>query len=126
MAICESAGITLRTPTTRLKIDFTNFAQADALELVRLFRDQLSESIQTDWLLFVGSDCVTSDGRSGPSESSTPGPDEIFMTRRRWDKISLPVFFSGRGSRHYSGLGIQSSGHLRGAVFACVEMAGRR
>ena len=82
--------IALRTPIERLTIDFDNFEPCEVLWLIRFFRSRFSESVQAGWPLFAYKFAVRL--RDGTAAENRPlGPNEVRLTRRRWDWYFVPA-----------------------------------
>jgi hypothetical protein len=82
-------SIKLRTPTARLTIDFNSLEPSERLSLIRHFRSELPEDVQRGWDLFCSK--IALPLRDHNSGNRHAGPDEVHLTRRRWDWWFIPA-----------------------------------
>jgi hypothetical protein len=82
--------ITLRTPQEKLTIDLMDFEPEKRLWLIRYFRRRLPDSVQKGWDLFCHKVALPlrDDERQG---NQPPGPEQVVLTRRRWDWYFVPL-----------------------------------
>jgi hypothetical protein len=85
--LVKGGGLKLRTSSETFSIYFDNFEQAEALWLVRHFRDLVPEAVQQNWPSFCHRIAVPLRDR----DVRLPcGPDDVVLTRRRWDWYFIP------------------------------------
>lgn len=83
----------LRVHTNHFEtVSFTvsHFSREDQVWLIRYFRQVFPEAIQENWLLY----CLHVANRLRPEKHTVvppPGPDEILITRQRYDRILIPL-----------------------------------
>ncbi len=87
--VIKRGKITLRTVMEKLKIYLDNFEPTERLWLIRRVRTGLPETIQRDWDLFCYKIAIPLRDR-GVLANRPPGPDEVTLTRRRWDWYFFP------------------------------------
>jgi len=91
--IVKTGRITLRTLTEKLKIDLDNFEATDRLRLIRFVRDRLPDTVQQEWDMFCYKIAIPLRDRYIRG-NRPPGPDEVSLTRRRWDWYFIPTILA--------------------------------
>jgi hypothetical protein len=85
--LVKGGGLKLRTSSETISIYFDNFEPAERLWLIRHFRDSLSDGIQENWPLFCHRIAVP---LRDLDVRQPCGPDDVVLTRRRWDWYFIP------------------------------------
>ena len=91
-------SVVLRSSADKIKVTFDNFELEQRRWLIQLFRHSLPQSIQQDWERF----CLRNALPLLKQDTDAPlQPDEILITRRRWDRFFLCNYRSNghRGRR---------------------------
>lgn len=85
-----SGVLTLKTLTEKGSVHLLNFEREDRLWLIQYFRSHLPESIQQNWDLFCLKVAIPLRDPK-PKVFRDPGPDEILITRKRYDRFGIPL-----------------------------------
>ncbi|QDT43708.1 hypothetical protein Pan241w_38100 [Gimesia alba] len=88
--LIQGGGITLLSLTDKMKIYLDNFEREERLWLIHYFQHRLSESVQEGWELFCHRIAVPLQ-EYNPDVVQTPAPDEVLLTRKRWDWYLIPT-----------------------------------
>lgn len=78
------------TPRETVSFTVSHFSREDQVWLIRYFRQVFPEAIQENWPLY----CLHVANRFRPEKHTVvppPGPDEILITRQRYDRILIPL-----------------------------------
>ncbi|MBN69626.1 MAG: hypothetical protein CME32_10135 [Gimesia sp.] len=78
------------TPRETVSLTVSHFSREDQIWLIRYFRQVFPEAIQENWPLY----CLHAANRLRPEKHTVvppPGPDEIMITRQRYDRILIPL-----------------------------------
>ncbi|QDU04099.1 hypothetical protein V6x_38240 [Gimesia chilikensis] len=78
------------TPRETVSLTVSHFSREDQVWLIRYFRQVFPEAIQENWPLY----CLHVANRFRPEKHTVvppPGPDEILITRQRYDRILIPL-----------------------------------
>lgn len=73
-----------------VSLTVSHFSREDQIWLIRYFRQVFPEAIQENWPLY----CLHAANRLRPEKHTVvppPGPDEIMITRQRYDRILIPL-----------------------------------
>lgn len=73
-----------------VSLTVSHFSREDQVWLIRYFRQVFPEAIQENWPLY----CLHAANRLRPEKHTVvppPGPDEIMITRQRYDRILIPL-----------------------------------
>ena len=85
----KSGRITLRSLAEQMTLHLDNFEPHERLWLIRYFRNALPDTIQHGWDLFCYKVAMPLREHDAPT-NRTPDPDEVKLTRRRWDWYFVP------------------------------------
>ncbi|WP_298864515.1 hypothetical protein [uncultured Gimesia sp.] len=88
--LVQGGGITLKSLTEKISIYFENFEREERLWLIQYFQSHLPESIQQNWDLFCLKIAIPLRDPQ-PKVFRDPGPDEILITRKRYDRFGIPL-----------------------------------
>lgn len=80
-------SILLRSPSARVSIGFAGYTNEERDRMIRHLRSVLRPDVQTGWNLFIYKHPFL----KPPSSRLEPGPDEILMSRSRWDRYLWPA-----------------------------------
>tara|TARA_R100001132_G_scaffold22746_1_gene20999 strand:+ start:2107 stop:3120 length:1014 start_codon:yes stop_codon:yes gene_type:complete len=78
------------TPPETVSLSVSHFSREDQVWLIRYFRQSFPEAIQENWPLY----CLHVANRLRAEKHTVvrpPGPDEILITRKRYDRIIIPL-----------------------------------
>ncbi|QDT28435.1 hypothetical protein Enr10x_37770 [Gimesia panareensis] len=78
------------TPCETASLTVSHFSPEDQVWLIRFFRQIFPEAIQENWPLY----CLHAASRLRKKKHTVvppPGPDEILITRQRYDRFAIPV-----------------------------------
>ena len=73
-----------------VSLTVSHFSREDQIWLIHYFRQVFPEAIQENWPLY----CLHAANRLRPEKHTVvplPGPDEILITRQRYDRILIPL-----------------------------------
>ncbi len=88
--LVQGGGIKLKNLTEKISIYFDNFEREEGLWLIQHFQTRLSEDIQQNWDLFCLRVALPlREPKQDPIRE--PGPGEILITRKRYDRIGIPL-----------------------------------
>jgi hypothetical protein len=85
--LVKGGGLKLRTSSETVSINLDNFEPGERLWLIRHFRDSLPDGVQVNWPLFCHRIAVPLRDRDVRRPC---GPDDVVLTRRRWDWYFIP------------------------------------
>ncbi|MFH1301308.1 MAG: hypothetical protein ABIK07_09615 [Planctomycetota bacterium] len=83
-------GLSLSTAKETVVVDLNYFQREDQLWLIQYFRNQVPPDKQQDWPRFCWLIAMRLKKQLHP-EVRIPGPHEIFITRRRYDRMVVPL-----------------------------------
>lgn len=78
------------TPLETVSLSVSHFSREDKVWLIRYFRQSFPEAIQENWPLY----CLHAVNRLSAEKHTVvrpPGLDEILITRKRYDRIFIPL-----------------------------------
>jgi hypothetical protein len=87
-SLAYSGRIKVLTGEGRFTIRLDLFEREERLWLIRYFRNAASESLQEGWDSFCNFIAIPLRDRAIERD---PGPDEVVLTRRRWDWYFIPL-----------------------------------
>ncbi|MCH9653414.1 MAG: hypothetical protein K0U86_04955 [Planctomycetes bacterium] len=88
--LISHGALSLETATERGTFGLRHLTLEERLWLIQFFRNHLPESIQQNWDLFCLK--IALPLREPKSEViRDPGPDEILVTRKRYDRLGIPL-----------------------------------
>jgi hypothetical protein len=82
----EGGSLVLRTESTRFVISLNNYEAEEQERIVNHLRSVLPAEIQVGWNLFA----YRAEQRAVQAAKTKPGPDEVLVSRDRWDRFLLP------------------------------------
>jgi len=88
--LISHGALSLETPTEKGTFGLINLTREERLWLIQYFRNRLPESIQQNWDLFCLKIALPL-RKPKPEVIRNPGPDEILVTRKRYDRIGIPL-----------------------------------
>ena len=90
--------LVLTTPSCQIKLEFREYAIDDPLRLIEFFRSRIDPRLQQDWALYCHKIALPMRERR---ENPGPRPNEIVLTRRRWDLYFVPAIVISAGIGFY-------------------------
>lgn len=88
--LISQGALRLETPTESGTLGLINLTSNERLWLIQYFRNRLPESIQQNWDLFCLKIALPL-REPKPEANRDPGPDEILVTRKRYDRLGIPL-----------------------------------